>query len=67
VTSDEVVRLLIACNGTQHKSSAHHQHPSIDVHVFRPEASLRDGGPKERWYIKLYFIEPDAWFISVHK
>jgi hypothetical protein len=36
VTSDEVVRLLKACRGTQHECSPHHQVPSIEVHVFKP-------------------------------
>jgi hypothetical protein len=67
VTSEEVVKLLSACIGTQHEASPHHQDKSVEVHVFRPEASIRDGTPRERWYIKLYFIEPDAVFISVHK
>jgi hypothetical protein len=36
-------------------------------HVFKPESSLEPGGSKVRWYIKLYFVEPDIWFISVHE
>jgi hypothetical protein len=67
VTPEQVVRLLSACRGTQHSSGPHHQVSSIEVHVFRPEARLEATAPKERWYIKLYFTEPDAWFISVHR
>ncbi len=67
VTPEQVVRLLAACRGTQHECAPHHQVSTIDVHVFKPETSLEPSAPKVRWYIKLYFIEPDAWFISVHK
>lgn len=35
--------------------------PTIDVHVLKP---FKNG---KRWYIKFYFIEPDAMFISVHE
>lgn len=67
VTPAQVARLLGACRGTQHSSGPHHQVSAIEVHVFKPEASLVPGSPKARWYIKLYFTEPDACFISVHK
>lgn len=65
VTIEQVIRLLKACRGTQYSSSTHHMVPDITVHVFKPEVSL--GLRKDRWYIKLYFMEPDVWFISVHK
>jgi hypothetical protein len=66
VTPEQVVRLLKACRGTQYTSAPHHLVRDLDVHMFKPEASLAPGGPRQRWYIKLYFIEPDVWFISVH-
>jgi len=65
VTVERVVRLLAACRGTQYSSSSHHMAPEIAVHIFRPEVSM--GLKKERWYIKLYFIEPDVWLLSVHR
>lgn len=37
------------------------------MYVFRPEASLEPKGNRRRWYIKLFFLEPDVWFISVHE
>ncbi len=67
VTPDEVIRLLLACRGQQYSCSRHHHIASIDVHVFKPEASLKPGSEKCCWYIKLYFVEPDAWFVSVHQ
>ncbi len=65
VTIDQVVRLLSACRGTQYSSSPHHTVHDIVVHVFKPEVNV--GLKKERWYIKLYILEPDVWFISVHQ
>ncbi len=63
VTVEQVIDLLKVCRGTQHQCSPHHHVPTIDVHVFRPIA----GTPRKSWYIKLYFLEPDMWFISVHE
>jgi hypothetical protein len=60
-----VINLLKRTRGTEYESSAHHQVPDLDVHIFRP--ILRRGHINERWYIKCYFIHPDVWFISVHR
>lgn len=57
VTADDVAAVIGKCNGTHHSMSSHHSDASIDVHVLK-----RDG-----WYIKFYFLEEDACFISVHK
>jgi molybdopterin-binding protein len=65
VTPTQVVALLKACRGTQHSCSPHHQAPNVEVHVFRPE--IGQGASRKRWYIKLYFVEPDVCFISVHQ
>ena len=66
VSADEVVRLLNRCRGTQHSSSPHHTVASVEVHVFKPVDRDADG-TETRWYIKLYFLDPDTWFISVHR
>ena len=67
VSPGDVVRLLKACRGTQYSCSPHHAAREIDVHVFMPEARLQPGGDRRQWYIKLYLLEPDIWFISVHE
>jgi hypothetical protein len=67
VTPDQVVRLLRACRGTQYACSPHHLVGEIDVHVFAPEARIGTSADRKRWYIKLYFLEPEVWFISVHE
>ncbi len=65
VTLDDVVRLLKKCRGPQYSHSPHHSKPEIDVHVFKPIEQL-PGDSSREWYIKLYFVEPAVWFISVH-
>ena len=57
VTADDLRALIGRCNGTHHTFSPHHADASVDVHVLR-----RDG-----WYIKFYFLEEEAVFISVHR
>jgi hypothetical protein len=61
VSPEDVIGLLKACRGDQYKPDPHHQLTDVDVHVFKPMVG------KVRWYVKLYFLEPDVWFISVHK
>lgn len=61
LTDEYVVSLLKASRGNQYRVSPHHRASAIDVHVFK---SSKDG---KQWYIKFYFVEPDAMFISVHK
>lgn len=60
VTLDDVTQLLKRSRGNEYEVSPHHMDSSIDVHVVK----TRYLGM--RWYIKWYFVEPDAVFISVH-
>ncbi|WP_201161524.1 hypothetical protein [Phaeovulum veldkampii] len=58
----EVVDMLRRCNGTHHTSSWHHTVKGVQVHVIKPDKP-------DRWYIKFYFLDPEApetMFISVH-
>lgn len=57
ISTVEVIELLNQTKGTQFESDKHHVIKTIDVHIFKPKG----------WYIKCYFIEPDIFFISVHK
>lgn len=57
ITVDEVIELMNATNGSQFETSNHHTIIDLEVHIFKPKG----------WYIKCYFIEPDIFFISVHK
>ncbi|PYC39961.1 hypothetical protein DMX08_08040 [Pseudomonas protegens] len=57
VSVGQLIEVIGACRGPDHSCSAHHSVPGIAVHVLK----------KAGWYIKFYFIEPDVWFISVHR
>jgi hypothetical protein len=57
VSVEDVIGLITRAKGTDHQSSPHHLDGSITVHVIKSSG----------WYIKFYFLDPDTWFISVHK
>ena len=57
VTAEVVLEVLSRARGDEHRESPHHFDRAVTVHVV-----LRKG-----WYIKWYFLEPDAVFISVHQ
>ena len=57
VSVEDVVKIIKRAKGTEHESSVHHLDASVTVHI------IKSAG----WYIKFYFLEPDTWFISVHK
>ena len=61
LTDGDVISMLKCCRGDRYESSPHHSLSGIEVHIFKP------GGKYDGYYIKLYFVEPDIWFISVHK
>src|SRR5690606_2103893 len=62
VSVDEVIRILMQCRGEGYSESPHHASSiHVSVHVFRTVFQTR------AWYIKLYFLEPDCIFISVHQ
>ncbi len=61
VSPEEVIALLQATHGSQHRTEPHNDDPSIEVHFFEPQTK------GAYWHVKLYFLEPDCWFISVHK
>jgi hypothetical protein len=57
VSAIEVATLIASSDGSMHTESPHHVVKGITVHVIKVK----------NWYIKFYFVDPDAWFISVHK
>jgi hypothetical protein len=61
VTAEQVIRLLLRCDGTRYHTSRHHLRPSEWCHVFTPEM---DG---EQWYIKASLPAAGVIFISVHR
>ncbi len=67
LTIEQVIYLLNACRGMQYSFFPHHMVSNVNVHIFKPEAKIDSTSEKESWYIKLYFLEPEIWFISVHR
>ena len=68
VSLADVIKMLNWSNGNDFSSSPHHLVPDIEVHEFRNiQVRLEGETEKSSWYVKLYFIEPTTWFISVHK
>ena len=63
VSAEEVIEILKACRGKLHKKEPHHCKADIEVHVFK---SIKKIGEWTQWFVRAYFIEEDAWFISVH-
>lgn len=61
ISIEEVTQILKKSRGNEYESSPHHMDQSIDVHV------VKTSYQREEWYIKWYFVEPDAVFISVHQ
>ena len=57
VSAAELIEILERATPDRYACSPHHRAPSIGVHV------IRSAG----WYVKFYFLDPDTWFISVHK
>lgn len=60
ITPPEVAEILKKSRGSEHESSAHRLDTNIVVHIVKTRYARRN------WYIKWYFLEPDAVFISVH-
>ncbi len=61
LSSEEVSKLLDRATFNDFETSPHDRDPTTTVYIFKP---LVEG---TRWYIKAYLLEPDVWFISVHK
>jgi hypothetical protein len=62
VTDEKVISMIQCCRGDRdYETLPHHAIPKIDVHIFKPK------GKYDGYYIKLYFLDPNVCFISVHK
>ena len=57
VSAATVAELIRGSTGNDHSRSRHHADPTITIHVIS----------RKGWYIKFYFVDPDTWFISVHR
>ncbi len=63
VSPQEVIEILKACRGKLHRKEPHYCIVATEVHVFK---SAKRIGQWTQWFVRAYFIEQDAWFISVH-
>ena len=62
ITDAQVIGMIECCKGDRdYETLPHHSIPRVDVHIFKPK------GKYDGYYIKLYFLEPNVCFISVHK
>ncbi len=61
ITPADLVSIIGATRGANYRTEPHKDVPSVMIHIFQPCHKGED------WYIKCYFLEPDCWFISVHK
>tara|TARA_R110002072_G_scaffold302924_1_gene489830 strand:- start:714 stop:1013 length:300 start_codon:yes stop_codon:yes gene_type:complete len=60
ISIEDVIAILRTSRGNEYESSPHRMDQNIDVHVIKTLYKC------DHWYIKWYFIEPNAVFISVH-
>lgn len=67
MTTTEVEVLLKSTRGTEFTESPHHLVPDVTVYIFKPSIRSAANPLSGRWYVKCYFLEPDVWFISVHR
>lgn len=66
VSIEEVAAFIRKCKGDQYEVRPHHILAGVDVHIFKP--LIKSANAKlVPWYIKCYFLEPNVWFLSVHK
>ncbi|MBN8542537.1 MAG: hypothetical protein J0L82_19260 [Deltaproteobacteria bacterium] len=61
ISPEEVIKIISSTRGPNYRSEPHKDVAETSVHIFEPEYK------GENWHIKCYFLEPDCWFISVHK
>ena len=57
VSEEDIIAVISKCRGQDHEMRPHDMIKTIDVHILR----------KDGWYIKFYFLDPDTFFLSVHR
>jgi len=61
VTAEQVIAMIESCRGDRYETRPHDSDRSVIVHIFRPR------GRYDGYYVKCFFLDPDIWFISVHR
>ena len=57
ISEEDVIEIIIKCRGQDHEIRPHDMVKTVDVHILR----------KDGWYIKFYFLDPETFFLSVHR
>lgn len=57
ISEEYVIEIISKCRGQDHEMRPHDMVKTVDVHIFR----------KDGWYIKFYFLDPETFFLSVHR
>jgi hypothetical protein len=57
ISEKEVIEIISKCHGQDHEMRPHDMVKTVDVHILR----------KDGWYIKFYFLDPETFFLSVHR
>ena len=60
VSIDDVKSIILRARGGDYSCRQHHFNTKIPVHIIKTVNSGKS------WYVKWYFLEPDAVFMSVH-
>ena len=62
LTTEQVYNAIKKARGSDYQTSPHHQITGLNVHIIK----YYDTKLRCPWYIKWYYIDPTAFFISVH-
>lgn len=57
VSEEDVIEVIIKCRGQDHEMRPHDTVKTVDVHILK----------KDGWYIKFFFLDPETFFLSVHR
>lgn len=57
IAEEDVIEIISKCRGQDHEMRPHDMVKTVDVHILR----------KDGWYIKFYFLDPETFFLSVHR
>lgn len=61
ISTKDVIGIIKKARGNECEASPHHSDKDIEVYI------LKTTYVNKSWYIKWYFMEPDAMFLSVHE
>ncbi len=63
ISPEQAIEILKSCRGKLHRKERHYCKADIEVHVFKAAKKIANWN---QWFVRAYFIEGGAWFISFH-